>query len=176
MNEDKRGLILYRLQQAEESLADARLLLNQGGSIRGIINRAYYGMFYSVLALLIDMGRGSAKHSGVITIFDQYLVKSGKFPTEMSKAIHKAFDLRQMGDYREFVDLGKEDAEETITNAEKFLLEKLTDTLSSIMVNKDSLKQTEIGSMYEARALGYSIYTQAENLEELKSARIEEHN
>ncbi len=38
------------------------------------------------------------------------------------------------------------------------------------MVNKDSLKQTEIGSMYEARALGYSIYTQAENLEELKSA------
>ncbi len=123
MSEEKRGLILYRLQQAEESLADARLLLNQGGSIRGIINRAYYGMFYSVLALLIDMGRGSAKHSGVITLFDQYLVKSGKFPTEMSKAIHKAFDLRQMGDCREFVDLGKEDAEETITNAEKFLRE-----------------------------------------------------
>jgi len=123
MNEEKKELAHYRLQQASEALADARLLFERGGSIRSVINRAYYGMFYSVLALLIDAGKGSSKHSGVIALFDQYFVKSGKFPIEMSKAIHKAFDLRQMGDYREFVDLNREDAEETIKNAERFFKE-----------------------------------------------------
>jgi hypothetical protein len=123
MNEEKKELILYRLQQAEDSLSDAHLLLDQGGSIMSIINRAYYGMFYSVLALLMDVGKGSSKHSGTIALFDQHFVKSGKFPVEMSKAIHKAFDLRQMGDYREFVDLSREDAEETINSAERFLKE-----------------------------------------------------
>jgi len=125
VNEEKKKLIFYRLQQASEALADAYLLLNEGGSIRSIINRAYYVMFYSVLALLTDIGKGSSKHSGVIALFDQYFVKSSRFPIEMSKAIHKAFDLSQMGDYREFADL------------------------NSIMVNKDGFKQTEIGSIPE---------------------------
>jgi len=123
MSEEKKELVHYRLQQASEALADAYLLLEQGGSIRSVINRAYYGMFYSVLALLIDVGKGASKHSGVIALFDQYFVKLGKFPIEMSKAIHKVFDLRQMGDYREFVDLNREDAEETIKNAERFFKE-----------------------------------------------------
>ena len=123
MNKEKKELVHYRLQQASEALADAWLLFEQGGSVRSVINRAYYGMFYSVLALLIDVGKGASKHSGVIALFDQYFAKLGKFPIEISKAIHKAFDLRQMADYREFVDLSKEDAEETIKNADKFLSE-----------------------------------------------------
>lgn len=53
MNEEKKELAHYRLQQASEALAHARLLFEQGGSIRSVINRAYYGMFYSILALLI---------------------------------------------------------------------------------------------------------------------------
>jgi uncharacterized protein (UPF0332 family) len=91
---DKQQLISFRLQQARETLRDAHLLLDQGGSLVSIINRSYYAMFYAVLALLTDLEKESSKHSGMISLFDQYFVKSGKFPKAMSKAIHKAFDLR----------------------------------------------------------------------------------
>jgi uncharacterized protein (UPF0332 family) len=89
----KQQLISYRLEQARETLNDAHLLLEQGGSTGSIINRSYYAMFYAVLALLTTLGKGPSKHSGAISLFDQYFVKSGEFPKVMSKTIHKAFDL-----------------------------------------------------------------------------------
>ena len=51
--EKKRLLALHRLQQATESLEEARYLFDGGKSLRSVANRVYYGMFYSVLALLI---------------------------------------------------------------------------------------------------------------------------
>ncbi len=83
--EDQKPLIAYRLQRARETLYDAHLLSDQQGSLGSIINRSYYAMFYAVLALLTTLGKGSSKHSGVLSIFDQYFVKSGKFPEAMSK-------------------------------------------------------------------------------------------
>lgn len=82
--------------------ADARILLAAQGSPRSVVNRAYYAMFYSVLALLANSGLGAPKHAGVIALFDRHFVKTGVFPTNMSRAIHKAFELRQIEDYREF--------------------------------------------------------------------------
>jgi len=53
IEKEKRQLALYRIQQAEESLDEARYLLAGNKSPRSVINRAYYSMFYSILALLI---------------------------------------------------------------------------------------------------------------------------
>ena len=78
-------------------------------------------MFYAALALLTTLGEGASKHSGVISLFDQLFVKTGKFPKDMSKAIHKAFDLRQVGDYREFIELDQEQAQEVFRSAEQFI-------------------------------------------------------
>jgi uncharacterized protein (UPF0332 family) len=50
---DKKALARYRLQQADESLDEANFLLSGQKSPRSIINRAYYAMFYAILALLI---------------------------------------------------------------------------------------------------------------------------
>ena len=85
-------------------------------------------MFYAVLALLTSIGKGASKHSGVIALFDQHFVKPGHFPKEMSKAIHKVFDLRQMGDYREFFTLDKEQVQEVLDLADSFV-EKAKDFL-----------------------------------------------
>ncbi|MBF0337724.1 MAG: HEPN domain-containing protein [Nitrospirae bacterium] len=52
MNNDISLLIKYRIEQAEESIKEAMLLKNEGMSNRAILNRLYYAMFYSVLALL----------------------------------------------------------------------------------------------------------------------------
>lgn len=118
---DQQQLIYFRLQQAKETLRDAHLLLDQGGSLVSIINRSYYAMFYAVLALLTDLGKESSKHSGMISLFDQHFVKSGKFPKTMSKAIHKAFDLRQIGDYRELIELDQEQTREVLRSSDLFV-------------------------------------------------------
>jgi len=51
---DKEALFLYRLRQAEETLLDAKEMLENNLSPRSIINRAYYSMFYAILALFIN--------------------------------------------------------------------------------------------------------------------------
>jgi uncharacterized protein (UPF0332 family) len=73
------------------------------------------------LALLTDLDKESSKHSGMISLFDQRFVKSGKFPKTMNKAIHKAFDLRQIGDYRELIELGQELAEDVLFSSDQFI-------------------------------------------------------
>jgi uncharacterized protein (UPF0332 family) len=50
MNQYISALVSYRLEQAEESLDAASLLLNEGLT-RPSLNRSYYAMFYAVLAL-----------------------------------------------------------------------------------------------------------------------------
>ncbi|MCS7304116.1 MAG: HEPN domain-containing protein [Thermoguttaceae bacterium] len=95
---------------AEAVLADAQLLLRQGGSAWSIINRAYYAMFYATAAFLLSIGQGSAKHSRVIALFDRHFVKSGRFPMEMSQWLHKAFELPQRSDYQDMDPLEQDQA------------------------------------------------------------------
>jgi uncharacterized protein (UPF0332 family) len=114
------ALITYRLEQAEESLRDAEILLKAGGSFRSVINRAYYTMFYSLLALFASKGMGTSKHAGVISIFDREYVKIGTFPKEMSRVLHKAFYLRQDSDYKEFSLLTRDETKEILSGAEAF--------------------------------------------------------
>lgn len=58
----KHDLSRYRIKQAEESLEDAEFLLSGKKSPRSIINRAYYAMFYAVLALLVYEPHSTSKH------------------------------------------------------------------------------------------------------------------
>lgn len=51
MKDTKRILINYRMEQVEQAIKDTEILLSEGGSPGSIINRAYYAMFYAVLAL-----------------------------------------------------------------------------------------------------------------------------
>lgn len=93
-----KALMTYRLEQADESLKAAELLL-QGKLLRPSVNRAYYAMFYAVLALLASKKMETSKHSGVISLFDKEFVKTGSFPKEFSKWLHDAFTVRQRSDY-----------------------------------------------------------------------------
>jgi len=119
--ENRRTLIAYRLKQAQEALDDSRKLAEHQGSPRSVVNRSYYAMFYAVLALLLVIDRGSSKHSGAISLFDVHFVKPGLFPKELSKALHRAFELRQEGDYEEMAEIDMEDGMEMIRSAGEFL-------------------------------------------------------
>lgn len=70
ISENVMALVSYRLQQADESLAAARVLVEKG-LVRPSVNRSYYAMLYSVLALLTTRKRETSKHSGAIALFDK---------------------------------------------------------------------------------------------------------
>jgi hypothetical protein len=72
----RKELARYRIKQADESLDEARFLLSGGRSPRSIMNRLYYAMFYSVLALLIYEPYSSSKHSGVVGYFNKSFILS----------------------------------------------------------------------------------------------------
>ena len=101
-------------------LDDAKFLLDGNRSPQSIVNRAYYAMFYSTLALLQKIGKVPSKHTGVISLFDTEFALKGIFPKELSKNFHKAFELRQISDYRTLKPISKEKAGETLKNAVSF--------------------------------------------------------
>jgi len=120
---DKEALFLYRMDQAEETLSDAKKMTQENLSPRSIINRAYYSMFYAVLALFIDQDIPikTSKHSGVISIFDKEFVHTGKIDKYYSKTLHRIFNFRQEGDYKELVKISQDDALQTVEEARIFL-------------------------------------------------------
>lgn len=118
--EDRKILVTYRLEQADEALRVADMML-VAGVFRTAVNRAYYAMFYGVLALLAARQEGASKHSGVIGLFDREFVKTGLIDREFSARLHEAFDLRQRADYREMFTVSKERAKEVCENAKQFV-------------------------------------------------------
>lgn len=121
MNEEQLALIKYRLKEAEDSIEEARVLLREGMSLRAVMNRLYYAMFYAVLALLQEKQIGTSKHTGAISLFDREFIKSGIFGKELSKTLHRAFELRQKGDYMEEAEITKEDVDEIFPKAIDFV-------------------------------------------------------
>lgn len=117
----KKTLISYRLSQAEETLEEAVFLLEAGKSLHAVTNRTYYSMFYAILALLIDEPFASSKYSGVLSYFNRRFIHEGIFPKEIGRAINRAFELRQQGDYRENAELVVEQVTPLIEAASTFI-------------------------------------------------------
>ncbi|MCL5278531.1 MAG: HEPN domain-containing protein [Planctomycetes bacterium] len=130
MSEERlRELIRLRMAQAAETLHEAQILLAEHAG-RGAANRAYYTMFYAVLAVLATKGLGSSKHSGTISLFDREFVKSGDLPKELSRALHMAFERGQQADYGELIRLDEPVATRTVEEAEMFV-QKVRDYLTA---------------------------------------------
>ena len=121
MNEELKTLINYRLNEADDSLREAKVLLDAGMSLRAVMNRLYYAMFYASLALLQEKQLGSSKHYGVLSMFDKEFIKPAIFDKGLSKTLHRAFELRQKGDYMEQTEVTKEDIDEIFPAAIDFV-------------------------------------------------------
>jgi uncharacterized protein (UPF0332 family) len=123
-------LLQYRLDQAQQTLREAEILFDEA-ALRGAVNRAYYAMYYALLALLATRQLGTSKHSGAIFLFDREFVKSGLFPRELSRSLHLIFDRRQKHDYGEMIPLTREIVKETIHDARVFVAAVETHLLAS---------------------------------------------
>jgi len=120
---DKEALFTYRIKQAEETLLDAERMLQGSFSARSITNRAFYSMFYAVLALFLkaDMTIKTSKHTGVISIFDKEFIVTGKIDKYYSEILHKMFNIRQKGDYKELIEITSEETAEHVRMAKEFV-------------------------------------------------------
>ncbi|MBA3071850.1 MAG: HEPN domain-containing protein [Nitrospirae bacterium] len=121
MKKELLELIKYRLKEADDSIKEAEVLLREGMSMRAVMNRLYYAMFYAVLALLQEKELGTSKHSGAISLFDREFIKTGIFDNELSKTLHRAFELRQKGDYMEQAEVTKNDVDEMLPKTKAFI-------------------------------------------------------
>jgi len=133
INEQLKTLVKYRIEQSKETLEDSKILLTRN-SHRGSINRSYYAMFYSVLALLAIKKLGTSKHAGAISLFDKEYVKEGIFPKELSKSLHIAFDHRQTHDYGELIEIDEATAGNVLSDAQLFV-----NKIESYLISKDYL-------------------------------------
>ena len=120
MTQNLAALMRYRLEQAEEALAAARLLLREG-SLRASVNRSYYAMFYAILALLASRKEETSKHSGAIALFDRLYVHAGVFPTDFSKWLRRAFDLRTRCDNGAMITITDDEASTLVEQATTFV-------------------------------------------------------
>lgn len=114
------ALLRYRMEQARETLREAEILLGEE-AWRGTVNRAYYAMFYALLALLATQQLAPSRHSGAISLFDREFVKAGPFPRRLSRSLHLAFERRQTHDYGELVPITGEIAAESLADARTFV-------------------------------------------------------
>lgn len=119
LHDNKKELMQYRLEMAEERLQSAKLLLDNR-SYKDSIGRSYYAIFTSVRALLAMDGVDFSKHTGVISYFQKEYIKTGVFEVKYSKYISQAFQIRNNTDYADFYIVSHDDAKEQYERAVEF--------------------------------------------------------
>jgi uncharacterized protein len=119
--ENKREVQLY-IENAHEALDSAKVNLDNRFFMSSV-NRSYYAVFYAANALLSTLGEARSKHSGVISVFRQQFIKTGKLSVELSEIYEDLINSRQRGDYDLNTDIDQATAEELIQKARQFVSE-----------------------------------------------------
>lgn len=116
------NLVKYRLDNAQDKLESAEILLS-AGKYKDSIGRSYYAIFSAVRAVLAIDHVDFSKHAGVIAYFQKEYIKTQKFDVRFSKYLQNAFQIRNVCDYDDFFIASKQDAELQLERAKEFLHE-----------------------------------------------------
>ncbi len=96
-------------------------LLTEKQAYGGAINRYYYAAFHAARAQLATHNVDSARHAGVIALFQQHFVKPGDFPAGVARALPRSFEKRLSSDYSDFVEIGAEEVERVKADVHAFV-------------------------------------------------------
>jgi uncharacterized protein (UPF0332 family) len=112
-----------QLQLADEALDNARYLL-QDNRLKSAASRAYYGMFYAVMASLTGFSpRLPKSHRGAISLFGRHYVRTGMVDRQFAIDLRDAYNLRLHSDYGASAEVGEERVKEMIDKAQAFVAE-----------------------------------------------------
>jgi uncharacterized protein (UPF0332 family) len=98
----KDDLIKYRLAQARETIEVVDLLI-KNDKLSSAVNRIYYGMFYSLLALALQFNFETSKHQQLIGWFNKDFIRTELIAKEYGRILRDAYENRTSGDYDSFV-------------------------------------------------------------------------
>ena len=119
---ERKELIRYRIEEAKESIEDVRLLIDNN-RLRAAVNRIYYGMFYTLLALGIEYEFETSKHNQLIGWFNKTFIHEGIIDSKFGKIINNALIRRTKGDYESFTKFEKDAIIEMFDEMKEFILE-----------------------------------------------------
>ena len=114
------SLIKYRINRAEETILESKLLAKEG-FYNAAINRLYYACFYACLALFVANDITTETHSGVKTMLGLHFVSKGLITKENGKTFSRLFEIRHSGDYDDFAYCDKEMTDEYTPKAIAFI-------------------------------------------------------
>jgi uncharacterized protein (UPF0332 family) len=99
--------IQYSLDEANESIEDVKLLI-ENDRLRAAVNRIYYGVFNSLLALGLANDFETSKHQQLLGWFNRNFIYKSLLDPKFGKIINKASNRRTRGDYEAYVEFDKE--------------------------------------------------------------------
>lgn len=91
MNPKKEDYIRYRIEKAEQTMLDARLLY-ENGRYNSAVNRLYYACFYLVNAFLSSKDIIAHTHAGVRTQFFKEFIKANQNNRNLGELYTDLFD------------------------------------------------------------------------------------
>jgi uncharacterized protein (UPF0332 family) len=120
--------IEHWLQLAHDDLKAAEDNL-QLGYLRVATSRGYYAMFYAATALLGSEEQWRSKHQGVVAVFGELFVKTGRIEPHYGRMLHKVFSTRLDSDYKLIVNLDSDFVRQVVEDATNFVqrIERILD-------------------------------------------------
>jgi len=113
-------LIEYRMKKAMETYSEIPILLDNN-LYRNAGNRLYYSCFYAVSALLLKKDYSPKTHLGMRRVFSEQYIKTGLISKEHGTCFNDLYELRQTGDYDDFIEVTKEMVEDLYEPAKSLI-------------------------------------------------------
>ena len=97
------------------------MLMNMTKDYNSVVNRCYYAIFHSVRSILALERKDFEKHSAVISYFRRMYIKTHIISVDASDILGEAFNSRNESDYKDFFEVSREQAEQQLCNAKRFM-------------------------------------------------------
>lgn len=120
LDKDREAVVNYRIKRANETLQEVHVLI-QHALWNAAVNRLYYACFYAVTALLITHKIHTQSHAGARQMFGLHFIKTKSIPRHLGRFYAILFDMRQSGDYEDFVEYSENDVLSLLEPAESLI-------------------------------------------------------
>jgi uncharacterized protein (UPF0332 family) len=121
MNQQEREeLISFRISKAKDTLKEVDLHI-ENELWNTAVNRLYYACYYAVSALLLAKNINTKSHKGARQMFGLHYGKTGIIDKALAKFFTDLYDMRQTGDYDDFIEYSKEDILDLLKPANDFI-------------------------------------------------------
>jgi len=119
-SEERTFVVQFRMEKAKNTYSEIVLLV-ENALWQTAANRLYYACYYAVSALLIQNAIEVRTHHGTINQLGLHFIKTGLVSEENGDLYKRLFELRQTGDYSDWMIVKEENITPLIEPANEFI-------------------------------------------------------